>query len=91
LRAQLTYWQEAAHNPTSSAYGGAMVDLSHAYVWAWDARPFPAFPNRVEVWDDGENYARGHWLNGRAGQRTLASVVTEICREAGVTEIDANQ
>lgn len=91
LRAQLTYWQEAAHNPTSSAYGGAMVDLNHAYVWAWDARPFPAFPNRVEVWDDSENYARGHWLNGRAGQRTLASAVTEICREAGVTEIDASQ
>ncbi len=93
LRAQLLHWGEAAHNPISSEYGGAMVDLSHAYVWAWDARPFPAFPNRVEVWEDGDNYARGHWLNGRVGQRTLASVVAEICTGAGLAQdaLDVSQ
>ncbi|MGE4328407.1 MAG: phage tail protein, partial [Pseudodonghicola sp.] len=31
---------------------------------------------------------RGHWLTGRVGQRTLASVVEELCRRGGVTEID---
>ncbi len=91
LTAMLGYWSEPKNNPVSEIYGGPMLDMSNAYVWAWDARPFPTFPNLCSQWDDGENYARGHWLNGRSGSRTLASVVTEICHGAGVTEIDVSQ
>ena len=43
------------------------------------------FPNALDVWSDGDNYTRGHWLNGRVGQRTLASVVAEICQRAGLS------
>ncbi|MGD9862292.1 MAG: glycoside hydrolase/phage tail family protein [Pseudodonghicola sp.] len=88
LQAQLGHWADPAHNPLSEIYGAPMLDLSNAYVWAWDARPFPAFPNLTELWSDGENYARGHWLNGRVGARTLASVVAELCRRAGLAEIE---
>ncbi|WP_299076090.1 glycoside hydrolase/phage tail family protein [uncultured Ruegeria sp.] len=90
LRATLGYWNDSQVNPVSSVYGGPMLDLSNAYVWAWDARPFPTFPNLRSQWSDGENYARGHWLNGRSGSRTLASVVTEICHGAGVKDIDVS-
>ncbi|MGV6803715.1 MAG: baseplate multidomain protein megatron [Ruegeria sp.] len=88
LKAVLGYWTDPQVNPVSDIYGGPMVDLSNAYVWAWDARPYPTFPNLRSQWSDGENYARGHWLNGRSGARTLASVVTEICHCAGVVDID---
>ncbi|WP_028093055.1 baseplate multidomain protein megatron [Pseudodonghicola xiamenensis] len=88
LQAQLGHWADAGNNPVSGIYGGPMLDLENAYVWAWDARPFPAFPNLTDLWSDGENYTRGHWLNGRVGQRTLASVVEELCRRGGVAEID---
>ncbi len=90
LKAILGYWSDSNINPVSEVYGAPMVDMSNAYVWAWDARPFPAFPNLRSQWDDGENYARGHWLNGRSGARTLASVVAEICHAAGVTDIDTS-
>ena len=65
-----------------------MVDLSHAHVWAWDARPYPFFPSRISVWSDGENYARGHWLNGRTSHQHLAGAVSEICARSGVYNID---
>lgn len=84
LRAMLGYWQMAAHNPRSSVYGGAMIDMSRAHVWTWDARPFPQFPARSNVWSDGVAYARGHWLNGRTSNQHLADVVAEICHAAGV-------
>jgi len=42
----------------------------------------------VALWSDGVNYARGHWLNGRTGARSLASVVGEICARSGVTAYD---
>ena len=56
-----------------------------AYVWAWDARPYPAFPVRADIWSDGENWRLGHWLNGRIGLSELASVVRDICARGGVT------
>ncbi|MEX0329143.1 MAG: glycoside hydrolase TIM-barrel-like domain-containing protein [Ruegeria sp.] len=88
LKAMLGYWEEPGNNPVSEIYGGPMIDMANAYVWAWDARPYPTFPNLRSQWTDGANYSRGHWLNGRSGSRTLASVVTEICLRAGVTDID---
>ncbi len=91
LKAMLGYWSDPAINPVSDEYGGPMVDMANAYVWAWDARPFPTFPNLRSQWSDGVKYPRGHWLNGRSGTRTLASVVMEICHGAGVMHIDVSR
>jgi GTA TIM-barrel-like domain/Putative phage tail protein len=55
----------AAANPTSPVYGGPMVDPASIFVWAWDARPFPAFPDQSLVWADGANWETGHWITGR--------------------------
>jgi hypothetical protein len=90
LRAMTSYWLDPAHNPVSEVYAGPMLDMDHAYVWAWDARPWPAFPNALEVWSDGENHARGHWISGRMGAEPLADVVAEICEDAGMTEYDVS-
>ena len=55
-----------------------------AFVWAWDARPYPWFPGQSRRSGRmATNYPRGHWINGRASARTLASVVAEICARAG--------
>lgn len=61
-----------------------------AYVWAWDGRPFPAWPLKEAVWSDGGNWARGHWLNGRSGLAPLASVVADICARGGVEDVDVS-
>ena len=89
-RAVIGYWSDPEHNPRSSAYGGPMVDMTRAHAWAWDSRPWPAFPRSLDVWSDGPNYARGHWLNGRTAARSLSSVVREICLGAGLVEIDVS-
>ena len=88
LRAIAEFWNDGDNNPDSSVYFGPMVDMAHSHVWSWDARPFPYFPNQVDVWGDGDNYARGHWLTGRATGQSLASVVAEICEDSGVSEFD---
>ncbi|MBC7158028.1 MAG: glycoside hydrolase TIM-barrel-like domain-containing protein, partial [Rhodobacteraceae bacterium] len=88
LRAVTDYWGQAARNPHSPVYGGPMVDMENAHVWAWDARPWPAFPGLPEVWADAANYARGHWLNGRATAQPLGSVLGEIAAAAGLLAVD---
>ena len=67
LEASLGYWMPGeGNNPVSTVTGAAMIDWRNTTVWTWDARPYPAFPNLTALWADGENWARGHWLTGRA-------------------------
>ncbi len=91
LRAMYGHYANPVNNPISDIYDKPMVDMRRAHVWAWDARPFPYFPGNQELWSDGDNYLRGHWLNGRSSNRTLASVVAEICRRSGVTAYDVSE
>jgi len=85
LEAMLTYWSEAAgQNPISSVYGGPMIDPDLIHVWTWDARPFPHFPVRDDLWSDGTNWRLGHWLNGRAGLAPLSLVVDELTEKCGL-------
>ncbi|EAQ01239.1 hypothetical protein OB2597_04525 [Pseudooceanicola batsensis HTCC2597] len=90
LRAMHSYWGDGANNPVSAVYGAPMVDMARAHVWAWDARPFPWFPANSDVWSDGGNHARGHWLTGRASARSLAGVVREICAASGLRDVDVS-
>jgi hypothetical protein len=85
LEAVLAHFDDPAANPVSAIYGGPMIEAMSA--WCWDARPFPDFPARANVWADGPNWALGHWLNGRLGAAPLADLVVELGLRAGV-EID---
>ena len=51
------YWQ--ANN--ASAGGVPMIAWDFCCVWNWDARPFPTFPARADVWGDAVNWAYGDW------------------------------
>ncbi|MDZ4110832.1 MAG: glycoside hydrolase TIM-barrel-like domain-containing protein [Brevundimonas sp.] len=85
LEAVLTHFAEPANNPVSPVYGGRMLEAADA--WCWDARPWPAFPARAEVWADAGAWRTGHWLNGRLGGGTR-NLLAEILMRAGLTEAE---
>jgi len=85
LRAMLGYWGDSTKNPASTGYSGTMIDMSNAAIWTWDARPYPDFPARADVWADAPNWRLGHWLNGRLGAVGLAALVRELCVRAGLS------
>ncbi len=81
LQAHLAHWKGLAGSP---------VDWERLYLWAWDTRPFPAFPLLDAIWSDGEAWSRGHWLNGRLDQVELGDCLAELLRRAGITEFDTS-
>ena len=87
----LEHWTNGTANPLSSVYGAPMMDLGNCYLWAWDARPYPAFPVNGDVWGDGANWLTGHWLNGRLSGVTLERLVDSILEEHSVTASDCSQ
>jgi hypothetical protein len=84
IEATWGWWGAGANNPTSSVYGARMVRVADCAAWTWDARPYPFFPELGEVWTDGPNWRLGHWLTGRLGAVSLAALVRDLCRRAGM-------
>jgi hypothetical protein len=77
-------------NPVSAAYGGTMVAVDRMHIYAWDTRPYPAFPSDTATWADGSNWRLGHWLNGRSANMPLANVVGQIMADYGAPAFDGN-
>ncbi|KQT58159.1 hypothetical protein ASG52_22160 [Methylobacterium sp. Leaf456] len=75
---------EPAHNPVSPLYGGRMIAPEDVFVWAWDARPYPAFPDFRSVWSDAENWALGHWITGRIEGLDLDRLIAAILADLGI-------
>lgn len=76
LKAYLDYWQADMSN---------MIDHSRTAIWCVDARPFPLFPARSDVWRDSDLFMTGHWIDGRGGFTTLKDIFTDITKRAGLT------
>ena len=74
---------EPAHNPLSPVYGGRMIPETALFVWSWDARPFPAFPDVAAAWADVANWRVGHWISGRIEGCDLDLLVLAILRDFG--------
>ncbi len=91
LEAYLAYWSAPGRNPLSSVDGRPMLDLARVHVWAWDARPFPDFPLRSDLWRDGSQWERGHWLSGRAGAASIAAIIRGLAEESGNVAVDVTQ
>ena len=91
LEAHLSYWSDPANNPISSVYGGPMVATDEVAIYTWDARPWPDFPARIDIWSDGDNWLTGHWLNGRVGRVTLAALIRKLTDQAEGILVDAQK
>lgn len=74
----LAYWRD--HAPAG------MLSAENMFIWCWDARPFPEFPLRSDIWSDGDSWLRGHWLSGRLDGAVLSRLVRKLCRDAGLDD-----
>ncbi len=83
LDAHFGWWRGDGPEP-------GMVDPDHIFVWTWDARPYPAFPENDALWADGHNWQLGHWLNGRLGATTVADAIAAILSDHGFDDFDVS-
>lgn len=60
--------------------------IERTFLWTWDARPYPYFPDLREVWADGGVWITGHWVTGKLGLSSLAAIVRRLCLKAGLTD-----
>jgi len=81
--AMLQYWRD--NSPPG------MLDIDNMFIWCWDARPYPDYPNRLDVWSDGALWRYGHWMTGRIAYPALPRLVERLCAEVGITDVDTER
>ena len=81
----------AGSNPTSAVYDAPMLDLDRVFVYAWDARPYPAFPADLDTWGDGANWPLGHWINGRIASQPLPQLIAALLDDYEFADVDVSR
>lgn len=56
------------------------------FLYAWDARPFPFWPDMTSVWSDGNVWRTGHWLQGKLGVSNVGAITLDIVKRIGLDE-----
>lgn len=79
---------DTARNPVHPVSGIRMVDPNRIFVWTWDTRPFPAFPDLSGIWADGANFEAGHWLNGRLEGTPVDRLIAKLLVDFGLPTAD---
>lgn len=77
--------QRTAIEATEEVWASSSM-VEHKFLWTWDARPYPQWPDLTGVWSDGINWATGHWVQGKLGNANLAGVVRAIAKASGVED-----
>lgn len=62
------------------------------FLWAWDARPFPYFPDLHKTWIDCPNWQTGHWIQGKISLVNISDIISDLLQKIGLKddEFDVN-
>lgn len=84
--------QRAGIAATLAQWAGSDM-IERKFLWTWDARPYPFWPDLRSVWADGGVWKTGHWVQGKFGLSALAAIVADICQRAGLNlgEVDVSR
>ncbi len=76
--------QRVAIAATEAEWAGSAM-VANKFLWTWDVRPYPHWPDLREVWSDGASWVTGHWVQGKLGASHVAAAVEQIAYRAGLT------
>ncbi len=84
--------QRTAIAATEAEWGNSAMVVNR-FLWTWDARPYPYWPDLREVWADGGNWVTGHWVQGKLGASHVGAAVEQIAQRAGLSnaQIDTSR
>lgn len=77
--------QRNALSATEKKWKGSNM-VERKFVWTWDARPFPFWPDLGNIWADGSLWKYGHWVQGKLGASSLAAIVADLSKRAGLID-----
>lgn len=62
------------------------IMIEQMFLWTWDARPYPFWPQLKDIWSDYQLWDYGHWVQGKISVSGLAAVIADLCEKAGLED-----
>ncbi|WPX97782.1 baseplate megatron protein TIM-barrel domain-containing protein [Candidatus Fokinia crypta] len=53
--------------------------VENLFLCAWDARPYPTWPVRYDVWSDTDMWEKGYCVQGKLGMCSLGTIMNDLC------------
>lgn len=75
--------QRVGHMATQQQWKASSM-VEQMFIWTWDARPYPYWPDLTNVWTDGGNWSRGHWVQGKFGISSLSAIISDLGDRVGL-------
>ena len=80
IEATIDFWNNAETNPEKQ---NGLVEKM--FLWCWDVRPYPEWPQRKNKWGDWQSWKTGHWVQGKIGNTVnLVEMVKDILVKSGI-------
>ncbi|WP_339045607.1 glycoside hydrolase TIM-barrel-like domain-containing protein [Candidatus Mesenet endosymbiont of Agriotes lineatus] len=83
------YAQRTAIDGTLAKWHNSEM-VEKMFLWAWDARPYPYFPDLCKVWADCGNWQTGHWIQGKISLLGIDTVIADILQRSGIDQFDVS-
>lgn len=58
--------------------------IENMFVYYWDLRPYPFFPNKTDIWSDGVNWEYDYCLNGKTGLSNAIVSINQLFNDADI-------
>ena len=62
--------------------------VQNKFLWCYDARPYPNWPDMRHIWSDYAAYQYGHWIQGKTSCSFLDAVIEELMTRC---DLDSNK
>ena len=59
--------------------------VANKFLWCWDARPYPQWPDLKSVWTDSNSWAKGHWIQGKINQSPLKEILRDLSAKVNLS------
>ncbi|AHC39074.1 glycoside hydrolase/phage tail family protein [Ehrlichia muris] len=75
--------QKIAINGTIKTWENSDI-VEQMFLWGWDIRPYPYFPQLKTTWEDSKNWQIGYWIQEKLSLLEISHIIYDLLKSTGL-------
>ncbi|AHX03887.1 GTA TIM-barrel-like domain protein [Ehrlichia chaffeensis str. Heartland] len=75
--------QKVAINGTIKTWDNSDI-VEQMFLWGWDIRPYPHFPELKNTWKDAKNWQTGYWIQEKLSLLEISHIIYDLLKSTGL-------